>query len=171
MQFYDVAKILTTHGLAGELKIALITDFPQERFVAGNKLSLKNDTDRTLTVKTARPFKQFWLVQFTEINTIEVAKQLMGKILVVSELNQHQLPTGTYYYRDILGCRVLDNLTGNDLGQITGIEAPGANDVWEVTEDSGNEYLLPYIDEVVKQVDITNKRVYVELLEGLRDAD
>ena len=55
------------------------------------------------------------------------------------------------------------------MGKITGIETPGANDVWEITEESGNEYLIPYIDDVVKKVDVDAKKVYVELLEGLRD--
>lgn len=46
MQFYDVAKVLTTHGLNGEVKVALITDFPEERFATGSKLALKNDHEK-----------------------------------------------------------------------------------------------------------------------------
>lgn len=169
MQYYDVARILNTHGLNGEVKTAAITDFPQERFAPGCELALKDDEQFTLTVKSSRPFKQFWLLQFNEITSLEQAEKLKGKTIVVSEENQHELPAGSYYYHDILGCRVLDKQTKKDLGQITGIETPGANDVWEVTEDSGNEYLIPYIDDVVKVIDIANKKVYVELLEGLRD--
>ncbi len=169
MQFYDVARILTTHGLNGEVKVTQITDFPEKRFAPGSKLSLKDDLQTELTIKSSRPFKQFWLIQFEEINQIEQAELLKGKVLVVSETEQHELPQGYYYYRDILGCSVIDNQDDSDLGKITGIETPGANDVWEVTEESGNEYLIPYIDDVVKKVDVDAKKVYVELLEGLRD--
>ena len=137
MQFYDVAKVLTTHGLNGEVKVVLITDFPEERFAPGSKLALKNDHEKTLTVKSGRPFKQFWLVQFEEITDIEQAEKLRGKILVVNEENQQELPDGLYYYRDILDCDVIDNETGEKIGKITDIQSPGANDVWEVTEDSG----------------------------------
>lgn len=171
MQFYDVARILSTHGLKGEVKVALITDFPEERFALNQELALKDTPQKKLTVKSGRPFKQFWLVQFNEITDIDSAEKLLGKILVVSEQNQHDLPDGAYYYRDILGCTVIDNQSGNDLGKITGIETPGANDVWEVTEQNGNEYLIPYIDEVVKKIDIAHKKIYVELLEGLRNED
>lgn len=171
MQYYDVARILNTHGLNGEVKVIVITDFPEERFSPGSELSLKDNPNFVLTVKSSRPFKQFWLLQFEEISTIDDAEKLKGETIVISQENQHELPAGAYYYRDILGCQVLDNETNQDLGKITGIETPGANDVWEITEDSGNEYLIPYIDEVVKQVDIANKKVYVELLEGLRDED
>ncbi|WEV38089.1 ribosome maturation factor RimM [Lactobacillus sp. ESL0680] len=171
MQYYDVAQIVTTHGLKGEVKVNLITDFPEERFSAGSKLTLKDDQDRVLTVTSGRPFKQSWLVQFAEVTDIDQAEKLKGKTLVVSEDAQHDLPDGVYYYRDILGCTVLDNQTGEILGKITDIMSPGANDVWQVTEESGKEYLIPYIDDVVKKVDIAGKEVYVELMEGLRDED
>ncbi|MBC6350321.1 ribosome maturation factor RimM [Lactobacillus melliventris] len=171
MQFYDVARILSTHGLKGEVKVALITDFPEERFASNQELALKDNPQTKLTVKCGRPFKQFWLVQFNEITDIDSAEKLLGKTLVVSKQNQHDLPDGAYYYRDILGCAIIDNQSGNDLGKITGIETPSANDVWEVTEQNGNEYLIPYIDEVVKKIDIAHKKIFVELLEGLRNED
>ena len=171
MQYYDVAKIINTHGLNGEVKVKVITDFPEERFSAGSQLSLREDTDRTLTVKSGRPFKQFWLVQFEEITDINEAEQLKGKTLVVSEDQQQELPDGVYYYRDILDCEVYDNQTGEKIGKITDIESPGANDIWLVKEDDGKQFWLPYIDDVVKKVDIDGKKVYVEVMEGLRDED
>ena len=169
MQYYDVAKIINTHGLYGEVKVKVITDFPEERFSAGSQLSLREDTERTLTVKSGRPFKQFWLVQFEEITDINEAEQLKGKTLVVSEDQQQELPDGVYYYRDILDCEVYDNQTGEKIGKITDIESPGANDIWLVKEDNGKQFWLPYIDDVVKKVDIDGKKVYVEVMEGLRD--
>ena len=66
---------------------------------------------------------------------------------------------------------MIDNETGERIGKITDIQSPGANDVWEVTEDSGKEFLIPFIEDVVKKVDVPNKKVYVELMEGLRDED
>ena len=169
MQFYDVAKILTTHGLQGEVKVALITDFPNNRFAAGSRLALKDDHNLILTVKSGRPFKQFWLVTFEEIDDIEQAEKLKGKVLVVSQENQQELPAGSYYYRDIIGCQVIDNGNKEVIGKITDIEAPGANDIWLVKEKNGNEFWLPYIKDVVKKIDIENQKIYVELMEGLRD--
>lgn len=169
MQFYDVANILTTHGLQGEVKVALITDFPNNRFAAGSRLALKDDHNLVLTVKSGRPFKQFWLVTFEEIDDIEQAEKLKGKVLVVSQENQQELPAGSYYYRDIIGCQVIDNGNKEVIGKITDIEAPGANDIWLVKEKNGNEFWLPYIKDVVKEIDIENQKIYVELMEGLRD--
>ncbi|EEJ72979.1 ribosome maturation factor RimM [Lactobacillus ultunensis] len=171
MQYYDVARVLTTHGLNGEVKVSVITDFPEDRFAVGMHLALKNNTEDVLTVKKGRPFKQFWLVQFEEIKDIDAAEKLRGQVLVVSEDDRGELPEGAYYYKDIFDCDVIDNESGARLGKITDIQSPGANDVWLVHEDSGKEYWIPNIADVVKKVDVANKKVYVELMEGLRDED
>lgn len=169
MNYYDVAKVLTTHGLKGEVKVSLITDFPEERFKTGVKLSLKDNPGKVLTVESGRPFKQFWLVKFNEITDVDQAEGLKGRTLVISEQNQQELPAGVYYYRDILGCQVVDNKTNEIIGKIDDIESPGANDIWLVKEDNGKEFWLPYIKEIVKKVDVGNRRIYVELMKGLRD--
>lgn len=171
MQYFDVARILTTHGLHGEVKVNVITDFPEDRFAEGMQLELKDDIDRVLTIKNSRPFKQFWLLQFDEITDIDEAEKLRGKILVISEKDRGELPDGVYYYKDIFDCDVIDNETGKRLGKITDIQSPGANDIWLVHEDNGKEYWIPNIADVVKKIDIADKKVYVELMEGLRDED
>lgn len=168
MEFFDVGQIVATHGLKGEVKVAVITDFPEERFAPGSKLYLAGDK-RQLTVKSGRPFKQFWLVTFAEVSDIDEAKKLRGQKLVVSQAGQQELPAGSYYYHDILGCSIFEN--GQLIGKVTDIEAPGANDIWQVTEKSGQTFWLPYIPSCVKSVDVANKKIDVELMEGLRDED
>ncbi len=171
MEYFDVARILTTHGLNGEVKVNVITDFPEERFAEGMHLSLRSDTNRTLTVEKSRPFKQSWLIQFKEITDIDQAEKLRGQILVVSEEDRGELPDDVYYYKDIFDCDVIDEETGKRIGKIVDIQSPGANDIWLVHEDDGKEYWIPNIADVVKKVDVAAKKVYVELMEGLRDED
>lgn len=171
MQYYDVARVLTTHGLNGEVKVNVITDFPEDRFAEGMHLALKDNPEQVLTVKKSRPFKQFWLIQFEGIPDIDAAEKLRGKVLTVSEDDRGELPEGTYYYKDIFDCDVIDNDSGKKLGKITDIQSPGANDIWLVHEDNGKEYWIPNISDVIKKVDVANKKVYVELMEGLRDED
>ncbi|GHV97555.1 ribosome maturation factor RimM [Lactobacillus nasalidis] len=167
MNYYNVGKIVATHGLKGEVKVALTTDFPEDRFKEGSRLYLGRE-HREVTVASGRPFKQFWLVTFAEITDIDQAEKLKGTEITVSEEDQGELPDGVYYYRDLLGCRVVDDASGELIGELTDIEAPGANDIWEVTEQSGKSFWIPYIPEVVKSVDIAEKEVRVELMEGLR---
>ena len=167
MNYYNVGKIIATHGLKGEVKVALTTDFPEDRFRAGYRLYLGDDS-REVTVAAGRPFKQFWLVTFAEITDIDQAEKLKGTEILISEEDQGELPDGVYYYRELLGCKVLDDESGEEIGELTDIEAPGANDIWEVTDENGKSFWLPYIPQVVKSVDIDKKEVRVELMEGLR---
>lgn len=59
MEYYDVARILTTHGLNGEVKVNVITDFPEERFAKGMHLAIKGETDHTLTIQKVDPLSNF----------------------------------------------------------------------------------------------------------------
>ena len=45
----------------------------------------------------------------------------------------------------------------------------GANDVWVIKSKNGKEILIPYIEDVVKNVDISNKVINIEVMEGLID--
>lgn len=171
MNYYDVGQVLTTHGLKGEVKVSLITDFPEKRFAPGSKLALKNNPAHRLTVQKGRPFKEFWLVQFKEITDIEQAQKLRGQTLVVSEKEQQALPAGSYYYHDILGCSVYNQQRGQKIGRIVDIETTGANDIWLVKTEQGQEFWLPYIKDVVKNIDVAHKRIEVEMMKGLRDED
>lgn len=59
MEYFDVGKILATHGLSGEVKVLPITDFPEERFAPGSKLELQDNHNFELIVRNSRPFKNF----------------------------------------------------------------------------------------------------------------
>lgn len=170
MEYYDVCRILSPHGLKGELKVQVITDFPDQRFQAGTKLWLKG-RPQSLTVKLGRPFKQFWLLSLAEITDITAAQKLAGQLLQISAADQQELPSGSYYYHDILGLEVIDAASGQKIGHISDIESPGANDIWQVATDRGQNFWLPYIPDVVKKVDLSRKQVIVSLMEGLRNED
>lgn len=94
MNYYNVGKIIATHGLKGEVKVALTTDFPEDRFRAGSRLYLGDDS-REVTVAAGRPFKQFWLVTFAEITDIDQAEKLKGTEILISEEDQGEPLTGS----------------------------------------------------------------------------
>jgi len=54
-------------------------------------------------------------------------------------------------------------------GEIIEILTPGANDVWVIKGQNGKEILIPYIEDVVKKIDIENKKIDIEVMEGLID--
>lgn len=170
-QLLTVGKLVNTHGIKGEIKVLAITDFPEERFAKGKRLFLipgDGTPSFWITVESSRFHKNTYILKvegFTNINQVEKYK---GSVLKVSQDDLVELPDNEYYYHDIIGCNVFaDDNEDKSLGIITEIMSTGANDVWVVKPVSGSDILIPVIDEVVLDVDVTNKKVKIYLMEGL----
>ncbi|KRM13106.1 ribosome maturation factor RimM [Paucilactobacillus suebicus] len=166
MKYYNVGKIVNTHGIRGEVKVVSTTDFPDERFKVGNTLYIEDADPIKVTVKSARMQKNFFLVTFKEFNDINQIEKFKTHQLMVSEDDQQDLEDGKYYHHQIIGLGV-QTLDGKKLGTIKEILSPGANDVWVVKRPKKSDLLLPVIDDVIKKVDLDNQTVFVELMEGL----
>jgi 16S rRNA processing protein RimM len=169
MQWLNVGKLVNTHGLRGEVKILSQTDFPDVRFAPGSRLALvapDGDQQITVQVSSSREHKGMFFLKLKEFNNINEVEKYKGWNVKVSDEHQVELDEGEYYYHEIIGCTVVTD-EGEQLGTITEILRPGANDVWVVERSTGKQVLLPVIDEVVLQVDISQKQVTVHLMEGL----
>ena len=167
--FLNVGKIVNTHGIRGEVRVIRITDF-EERFAPGSTLWIRDKNGNLVEaeVQSHRKHKNFDLVQFKGWNNINDVEHLKGSMLLVSKEDLEELKEGEYYYFQIIG---LDVYTNDDMyiGKVKEILSPGANDVWVVKSDRGKEYLIPYINDVVKNVDIEGRRLVIEPMEGLLD--
>lgn len=168
-RLFDVGKIVNTHGVRGEVRVIRITDF-EERFTPGNELHIvqKGKDPVAVTIQSHRKHKQFDLLTFEEYDDIESVEGFKGSLLKITESQLTPLAEGEFYYHEIIGCTV-QTVAGVRIGEITSILSPGANDVWVVETDQGKEVLIPYIEDVVKQIDVTNKKVQIHLMEGLID--
>ncbi|RYG73892.1 ribosome maturation factor RimM [Lentibacillus lipolyticus] len=168
-QTFNVGKIVNTHGIKGEVKVQRITDF-DDRFAIGTRLILEKEHGQTeeLEIDGYRIHKGFDLIHFKGYETINDVEPLKGFYLKITENQLTELNDGEFYYHEIIGCSVyLTN--GDKLGIIKEILAPGANDVWVVRREEGKDVLIPYIEDVVKEVDVSSKKVVIEPMEGLLD--
>ncbi len=167
--WFNVGKIVNTHGVRGEVRVISRTDFTEERYSPGNKLTLfmpDNKQGRELTVLSHRTHKSFDLLTFEEVVGMQEAEKLKGGILKVNESQLSALEEDEFYYHEIIGCKVY-TMDGEELGEIKEILSPGANDVWVIKGKQKKEILIPYIADVVKEVNIADKKIMVDLLEGL----
>ncbi|PLT30085.1 ribosome maturation factor RimM [Peribacillus deserti] len=170
-KWFNVGKIVNTHGIRGEVRVISKTDFAEERYKSGNKLYFfaeKSKEPMELTVKSHRTHKNFDLLTFEEFNNVNQVESLKGGLLKVPESQLHDLEEGEFYYHQIIGCMV-STLEGEEIGKISEVLAPGANDVWVVRGKRGKDILIPYIDEIVKEIDIDNKQIKILPMEGLLD--
>lgn len=170
-KLFTVGKVVNTHGIRGEVKVVPHTDFAEQRFASKSLLyivSAKGGRPLPVTVESSRFHKNMYVIKFKEINGISEAEKYKGSLLKISEELQEELPENEYYFHEIIGCRVVtDDEPAEELGTITEILTPGANDVWVVKTPKGKEILIPSIPDVVLDVDKTAKIVRVHLMEGL----
>lgn len=169
-KYLDVGKIVNTQGLKGEVRVISFTDFAEERYKKGKTLKLFQDQKNPLElkIKSHRKHKNFDLLMFEGFNNINEVEPLKGGTLKISADEQHELDEMEYYYHEIIGLSVISD-QDEKLGEIKEILPLGSNDVWVVTKKGQKDLLIPYIKDVVKEVDLESGMVRVTLLEGMRD--
>ncbi|MBO0467985.1 ribosome maturation factor RimM [Enterococcus plantarum] len=169
-EYLNVGKIVNTQGLKGEVRIISQTDFPELRYKKGSVLTLfqEKKVPIELTIKTHRKHKNFDIVTFEDHLSINDVEKYRDGILKVSKDGLKDLPGDEFYYHEIIGLTVIDE-NDEELGKIKEILSPGANDVWVVQRPKKKDVLIPYIESVVKSVDIEEGVVRVEIPEGLID--
>nr|WP_306800994.1 ribosome maturation factor RimM [Melissococcus plutonius] len=169
-EYLNVGKIVNTQGIKGEVRVISQTDFPEERYKRGAKLTLFNKDKEPieLVIKSHRKHKNFDILSFENHPSINDVENYRDGILKVKKSQLSDLPENEFYYHEIIGLTVIDD-QGQKIGHIKEILSPGANDVWVVKQNDGTDLLLPYIDSVIQSVDLTNKSVQVIIPEGLID--
>ncbi|GGA96807.1 ribosome maturation factor RimM [Macrococcus hajekii] len=161
----NIGKIVNMHGIKGEVRVLSASDFTAERFKPGKELTIKQGSQETIVkIKTYRTHKNFHLLQFEGLENINFVEKFKGAD-IYQEVDEIEIPLkeNEFYYHDIIGCTVFNE--GEPFGRVIDIFETGANDVWVVKGDK--EYLIPYIEDVVKKVDVANKTIEIEAMDGL----
>lgn len=171
MEWFNVGRIVNTHGVRGEVRILSTTDFEEERFVIGNKLAAfkKDDKKPTwVTIQSVRRHKNFILLTFEGMNNINLVEPFKEGMLKVTkdQMEEDLLEENEYFYHDIIGCSVVSE-EGETIGEVKDILQTGANDVWVVKGVKGKEQYIPYIEDVVKDINIDEKVITIHVMEGL----
>lgn len=168
MEYFDVGKVVNTHGIKGEVRVISITNTPEDRYYEGAPLTWfgTDGSKEELTVRSHRVHKNFDLLTFENYYNINQVEKFVGGILRISEDYLLELPDNTFYIHEVIGSRVIDD-TGEEVGKVKEILSPGANDVWVIQRQNKKDLLIPYIESVVLDVDLENKVVTIHMMEGL----
>ncbi|MBM6618469.1 ribosome maturation factor RimM [Bacillus suaedaesalsae] len=167
--YFNVGKIVNTHGIRGEVRVISTTDFADERYVKGNTLYIfkENNADPIeVKISAHRVHKNFDLLMFDGYTTVNDVEKFKGATLKVSEDQLGDLNEGEFYYHEIIGCVVYSE-EGLEIGKVKEIISTGANDVWVLQRIGEKDVLIPYIEDVVKEIDVENKKIVIHLMEGL----
>lgn len=164
-QYLEIGKVVSTHGLRGELRVDPWCDSPQ--FLCQFKTLYLKKGETKLSV-SSRPHKTIAIVKAKGIDTIEEAEKLRGRVLYINRSDARLAP-GEYFIQDLMGLDVIDIETSKSYGKITDVLKTGANDVYQVTDEKKKDYLIPVIDDVVKEIDINGGKVLIKPLKGIFD--
>jgi 16S rRNA processing protein RimM len=162
MKLISIGKIVGTQGNKGEVKVLPLTDFP-ERFKKLEEVYLGEK--RKVQIKGVRYHKGKIILKFSGCDSLGEALQLKGEMLRLEEKDAVKLPEGFYFIHDIIGLDVFA-LEGKHLGKVKEIFSTPSNDVY-VIKNEAKELLIPATKEVVKEINLKEKRMEINLMKGL----
>lgn len=154
-----VGRIVGAHGLKGDVKVELLTDFA-ERLDVGRRLRLQGDW---ITVEAARVQGNRLLLHLSGVDDIDQAKALQWEYLEAPEEERPELEEDEYVTADLIGMEVVTD-EGESLGKVNDVLMMPAHDVIVVAG-----IMIPAVKEFVKDVDVEAKRITVKLIEGMRE--
>jgi 16S rRNA processing protein RimM len=160
-----VGRIGRPHGLAGELYVRPETDAP-ERFQAGAVFLTDEVPGRSLEVRSSRRHQERLLVTFVEVIDRTDAESLRGSGLTIPADDRRPLADDEYWPDQLVGLNVR-TVAGEAIGTITGVDTGGPQDRLIVLSDDGRQGLIPFVRDLVPEVDIAGGVVVVDLIEGL----
>lgn len=167
-QLLRVGVISSTHGVRGEVKVYPTTDDPN-RFKKLKNVVL--DTGREyieLEISGVKFFKEQVILKFKGIDNINDIEKYKGKDLLVHREDAVELGENENYVADLIDLKVVTD-EGKTLGILVDVMETGANDVYVVETEDGEELLIPAIRDCILDVDLDGEVMTVHVLPGLFD--
>lgn len=157
-----VARIGRAHGLRGEVTVRVHTDSPDERFTPGAELVTDPAEAGPLVVRGVRVHQGRYLLAFEGVTDRRGAEALRGTRLLAEELDEDE----GWYEEELVGLTVVDT-TGAVLGEVSALHTRHAQDLLEVRLSGGGSALVPFVTELVPEIDEEARRLVVDPPEGL----
>lgn len=161
MKYLEVGKIVTTHGIKGEVKVQIITD-NISRFEKGNVLYIGEEKEKII-VDNYRLQKNMILLSFNNITNINDVLKYIDKILYVDidEVREED----EIYYDDLIDCVVKVN--EEKIGVVVDVIEVPQGEILKIQKNNGKYALVPYVDEFIIDVNINEKIILIDPIEGL----
>ncbi len=165
--YLEAGKIVSTHGIRGEVKIMPYCDSPDLLCEFDRLFIGKNHAE--INIERARVQKNMVIAKLEGVDTPEDAEKYRNIILFMHR-DDLELDENTFFIQDLIGIEVRNADTNERYGVIDDVIETGANDVYSIKGESRN-YLIPAIPDVVISTDIDGELMLIRPLEGLFDED
>lgn len=158
-----VGKVVAPFGVRGEVKVVILTEFP-DRLSKGNTVTLRYPDGKFVqtAINASRPNKGGLLISFEGPKTRMEARELKDAEIVIDRGDVKKLPKDQFYLFELVGLNVVTD-DGRELGVVEEVLQGGANDVY-VTSD---QICIPAIKQVVKSIDVKTGKIVIHPIPGL----
>ena len=161
----EVGQIVNTFSIKGFVKVYPyvndVTRFNNLKYVYAKS----KKEEKKLEIEEVKYQKKMVLLKFKGVETVEEAEKLRNNYLEIDRSDAIPLEEGDFFIADLIGLKVFLD-TGEELGILEDIYNTGSKDIYVVKDKLGKSYLLPYIDEVIKKIDLDNSKIIVHIIEG-----
>ncbi|MEA4882129.1 MAG: ribosome maturation factor RimM [Clostridia bacterium] len=164
-----VGEVIGAHGLRGEVKVATCNGSPR-RFQGVQRVYLeRNPGDEPVPalVDSERAHGRFALVRLLGMRDLDQARTLVGASMYLPASEIPPAPEGEFYEHQLVGLMCVSS-AGERLGVVADVLDMPANHVIVVRQDSGAEFLVPVVHDILLQVDVIEGRIVVDDRPGLR---
>ncbi|WP_299165663.1 ribosome maturation factor RimM [uncultured Arthrobacter sp.] len=161
----QVARIGKPHGIRGEVTVQLFTDAPEERFEPGAVFRVEPAAQGPLTVSSARWNKDILVLGFAEVPDRNAAELLRGAQLFIESDDTADNDGDAWYEHELVG---LEARVGDDVvGRVSALRTMTVQDLLIIERSDGEEILVPFVEEIVPEVDVEGGFVVLTPPEGL----
>ncbi len=162
----EIGQIVNSYGIKGFLKVVPYTD-DVTRY--GNLKTIYIEKNKKLEekeIEEVKYHKNLVLLKLKGIDDIDETLQYKNCLIKIDRKDAVELPEDSYFIVDLIDMEVYTD-EEKFLGKIVDVFPTGSNDVYVVKDELGKQTLLPAIGDVIKNVDVANKKMIVHLIEGL----
>ena len=165
-EYLEIGQIVNTSGLNGFLKVIPLTD-DITRFEDLKTVYIQEKKDLVeFKIQDVKYSKNMVLLKLEGIDDIGEAEKFKNFYIKINRKDAVKLEEDSYFIVDIIGCKVFTD-ENEFLGKVIDVFQTGSNDVYTVKNNEDKEILLPAIEDVIKDVDVANKKIVVKLMDGL----
>lgn len=154
--FVVVGKLRRPHGIKGEMLMDVLTDFPDR--LRRSQTVFVGEGHEPQVIASLRWQDRAILVAFDGFEDVDAVGVLRNQFVYRKVADLPRLPEGEYYFHELIGLRVVDE-QGQELGILSEILETGANDVYLVKGQDGEEILLPVLESVILSVDLEKREI------------
>lgn len=164
-EYISIGQIINTYGVKGELKVYPLTD-NINRFNDLEDIYIEfNEELKNFRIEYIKCMNNLVVMKLKGIDDIDSAKKLQNHYINVHRNNAIKLPENTYFVCDIIDADVY-TVEGLYLGKVYDVIQTGSNDVY-IVKKQNSEILIPALKIIIKDLNIIEKRIIVDLPEGL----